>query len=103
MKEQSEKEDKIVLEKKRPASEISEEENSEHKISNKRRKLESCLTELSDMLSQIRNDAKLVASSTMTSLKHCKETSEAVSEFARHGMKALPEKSTAKPKDKENA
>ena len=101
MKEQEAKEEDLS-EKKRPVSEMSSDDDKEK--SNKRSKLEACLTELSDMMTQIRNDAKLVASSTQMSLKNCKETSEAVSEFARHGLKALPKKkpSAGILKDKEN-
>ena len=101
MNEQEAKVEEDISDKKRPLEEVSSEDD---KKSNKRRKLESCLTELSDMLSQIRNDAKLVASSTQMSLQNCKETSEAVSEFARRGLKALPKTKTATvtAKDKEN-
>ena len=101
MNEQEAKVEEGISDKKRPLEEVSSDDD---KKSNKRRKLESCLTELSDMLSQIRNDAKLVASSTQMSLKNCKETSEAVSEFARRGLKALPKTKTAvvTAKDKEN-
>ena len=63
MNEQEAKVEEGISDKKRPLEEVSSDDD---KKSNKRRKLESCLTELSDMLSQIRNDAKLVASSTMS-------------------------------------
>jgi len=68
-------------------------QNTEHKedakrAKKKRRKLESCVTELSEMVGQIRENASLIASTTNETLGECKGTSNAVSEFSLRGASA---------------
>eukprot|EP00940_MAST-03C_sp_MAST-3C-sp2_P002421 g2421.t1 len=74
------------------------EENKEEQLraTKRRRKLENCISELTEMIGQIRENANIVSESTTKTLKDCKDTSEAVSEFCRQGARALPSTAATK-------
>jgi len=56
----------------------------------KRRKLESCLSELSDMVTQIRENAKLVSENVENTIEDCKKTSKSVAQFMTKDLGGLP-------------